>query len=140
MKLTSDIFIPCFPCLLQKKCNIRGLHRCILSEIADFFYYLPNPLLPPSQCTQQKKIKSLISNTQYEKCLNAKSSLKQIQDATFLIISYLIIQIAQQEGASCLYQKSLRGNVHTQTVTSNAKLTLIFKAHPPSLLTPVLAY
>ena len=50
---------------------------------------------PPSSLADLAKnnLKSLISNTQYEKYLNAKSSLKQIQGANF--ISFLIKQIAK---------------------------------------------
>ena len=40
---------------------------------------------PPSSLAElvKKNSKVSFSNTQYEKCLNAKSSLKQIQDAHF---------------------------------------------------------
>lgn len=41
----------------------------------------------------KKKSKVSFSDTQYEKCLNARSSLKQIQDANFY--QFLIKRIAQ---------------------------------------------
>ena len=34
----------------------------------------------------------------------------------------------------------IRGSVHIQIATTNVKLTLILKTHPPSLLTSVVAY
>ena len=60
------------------------IHKCISSEIADFFSYFLNPLPPSSLTDLAKKISNVsFFNTQYEKCLNTKSSLKQIQDAHF---------------------------------------------------------
>ena len=46
------------------------IHKCI----SDFFRYFLNPLPPSSLADLAKKIsKNSLSNTQYEKCLNAKS-------------------------------------------------------------------
>ena len=60
------------------------IHKRISSEIVDFFRYFLNPVPPSSLAGLPKKFsKVLFYNTQYEKCLNVKSSLKQIQDAHF---------------------------------------------------------
>ena len=55
------------------------IHKCIPSKIADFFRYFLNLLSPSSLADLAKKnLKVSFSKTEYEKCLNAKSSLKQI--------------------------------------------------------------
>ena len=64
------------------------IHKCSSSEIADFFRYFLNPHPPSSSSLilvdlANKNLKVSFSNTQYEKCLNAKSSLKKIQDTHF---------------------------------------------------------
>ena len=59
------------------------IHKCIPSKVADFFCYFLNPLSPSLGDLAKKNSKVSLSNTQYDKYLNAESSLKQIQDAHF---------------------------------------------------------
>ena len=59
------------------------IHKCISSKVADFFCYFLNPLSPSLGDLAKKNSKVSLSNTQYDKYLNAESSLKQIQDAHF---------------------------------------------------------
>ena len=62
--------------------DLGVIHKCISSKIADFFRYYLNPWTILSGLAK-KFSKVSFSNTQYEKCLNTKSSLMQIQDAHF---------------------------------------------------------
>ena len=58
------------------------IHKRTSSEIEDFFPLFSESLPPSSLADLAKKFsKVLFYNTQYEKCLNVKPSLKQIQDA-----------------------------------------------------------
>ena len=59
------------------------IRKCISSGIADFFHYFLNPLPLLLSRLCKKFSKASFSNTQHEKCLNAKSSLKQVQYAHF---------------------------------------------------------
>ena len=57
------------------------MNKCISSERAGFFRYFLNP--SPLLDLAKTFLKVSFSNTQYEKGLNANSTLKKIQDAQF---------------------------------------------------------
>ena len=71
--------------------SIRVIHKSCL--VWDIFW-----TLPPSSSLEnlaKKFSKVSFSNTQYEKYLNAKSSLKQIQDCITFIINFIGLLIKQ---------------------------------------------
>ena len=73
---------PFLPILL--KVSIRGQPQMHLVGVSRFFPLFSEPPSHSSLADIAKKISKIsFSNTQYEKCLNTKSSVKQIQDAQF---------------------------------------------------------
>ena len=64
--------------LLEVEFLLGAIHKYISSDIADFFCYFLKPLSLLLSGLRKLFSKVSLSNTQYEKYLKAKSSLKQI--------------------------------------------------------------